>query len=211
MTIGAAIERYVVEHQEMGKTKRQVLRALRADPIANMDCRDVRSPDLSELIARLGQDKQLQTVGNYMSHLGAVFTVAHDAWGYELDPGEMKKAVSAKERIGKVSKSRSRDRRPTVVEMDALMEFFRDRRRRTDAMPMDVICAFAMFSTRRQEKVCRIAWKDLEVAHHRVLVRDMKHPGEKKGNNRWCELPTEALRIIETQAKTDPLCTGARL
>lgn len=66
MTLGEAIDRYVSEHLQMGKTKRQVLKALRADPISNLDCRDLRSANLSELIARLGQDKQHQTVGNYI-------------------------------------------------------------------------------------------------------------------------------------------------
>ncbi len=206
VTVGDAIDRYVADHERMGKTKAQCLRTLRRDPIADVDCRDVGVVVLSDLIARLGEDKQPQTVGNYMSHLGSVLAVARDAWEYPIDADAMKRALKANQRLGTVAKSRKRDRRPTVAEMDRLVAYFRERRRQADAMPMDVLAAFAMFSTRRQEEICRITWADLDVAHSRVLVRDMKHPGEKIGNNVWCELPPEALRIIEAQP-----CKDARI
>lgn len=201
VTLGDAIERYTADLKTIGRTKAQVLRTLLRDPIADLDCRDVRSPELVDLVDRLSEDKLPQTVGNYMSHLAAVFAVASDAWGYGLDPLEMKKATRSSQRLGRISKSRKRDRRPTIAEMDALIEHFRDRTRRAEAMPMDVICAFAMFSTRRQEEICGLRWDDLDVAHDRILVRDMKHPGEKIGNDVWCELPPEALRIIASQPR----------
>ena len=37
------------------------------------------------------------------------------------------------------------------------------------------------------------------------MVRDMKNPGEKAGNDVWCDLPPEALRIV----KAMPRCAGA--
>ncbi|MGC1823540.1 MAG: tyrosine-type recombinase/integrase [Pseudolabrys sp.] len=38
----------------------------------------------------------------------------------------------------------------------------------------------------------------------RILVRDMKHPGDKKGNDVYCELPTEALAIVRSMPRTAP-------
>ena len=35
----------------------------------------------------------------------------------------------------------------------------------------------------------------------RVLVRDMKNPGEKIGNDVWCELPAEAMQIVLSMPK----------
>lgn len=61
---------------------------------------------------------------------------------------------------------------------------------------MAAITAFAIFSTRRQEEITRIAWADLDAAGSRILVKDMKNPGEKRGNHVWCDLPPEALRVI---------------
>ena len=89
----------------------------------------------------------------------------------------------------------SRDRRPTLEELDRLMEHFgRIRENRPSSIPMQKIVAFALFSTRRQEEITLLRWDDLD--DDRVLVRDMKHPGDKRGNNVYCELPPEAVAIV---------------
>lgn len=71
-------------------------------------------------------------------------------------------------------------------------------------MPMNKIIPFAIFSTRRQDEIVRAHWQDLDKAHSRLLIRDMKNPGEKIGNDVWCELPPEAMRIIDTMPRTGP-------
>ena len=68
---------------------------------------------------------------------------------------------------------------------------------------MQAIIAFAIFSTRREDEITRILWDDLEEANSRIVVRDMKNPGEKVGNDVWCDLTPEALRIIKAQPRTD--------
>ena len=73
--------------------------------------------------------------------------------------------------------------------------------RRPSSLPMQRIIAFAIFSTRRQEEILRIRWEDYE--GNRVLVRDMKHPCEKLGNDMWCDLPPEASTIVESMPKLD--------
>jgi hypothetical protein len=40
--------------------------------------------------------------------------------------------------------------------------------------------------TRRQEEITLLRWGDIE--GDQILVRDIKHPGDKKGNNAYCEL-----------------------
>ena len=68
-------------------------------------------------------------------------------------------------------------------------------------MPMQKIVAFAIFSTRRQEEITLLRWDDLD--EDRILVRDMKHPGDKKGNNVYCELTTEAVAIIKSMPRNE--------
>jgi integrase len=83
------------------------------------------------------------------------------------------------------------------------MEHFGDvRAKRPASIPMRKIIAFAIFSTRRQEEITRILWDDYE--GNRVLVRDMKHPGDKAGNHTWCELALEASAIIDSMPRTAP-------
>jgi integrase len=103
-------------------------------------------------------------------------------------------------KLGAVGKSKRRDRRPTLEELDKLMKHFGEiRAKRVDSNDMQAITAFAIFSTRRQEEITLLTYEDLDVAHSRILVRDMKHPGQKIGNDQWCDLPPEAMRIIQAQ------------
>jgi integrase len=202
-TLADAIDKYTQANQDMGRTKEQVLRTIRSLPIAAKDCASITSADLVAFADELRETRQPQTVANYMSHLQAVFAIAEDAWGYQLDMAQMSKAMRSSRRLGTVAKSTRRDRRPTLDEMNRLMTHFQEvHRRRPASMPMHVVAAFALFSTRRQEEITRILWSDYQ--GDRVLVRDMKHPGQKIGNNVWVDLPEPARRIVDARPRSRP-------
>jgi integrase len=196
-TLAEAIDRYVLEKKDIGRTKAQCLRSVKQYGIAAMECSTIKASDISTFARELlAGGRQPQTVGNYISHISAVFKDAKTLWNIPLDYEAMQSAKSALARQETISKSAKRDRRPTLEELDALMRFFLERQARAhNAAPMCKIISFAIFSTRRQEEIVRIKWEDLDEPHGRVLVRDMKHPGQKKGNDVWVELPPEALRI----------------
>lgn len=198
-TLRDAIDRYIAESvKELGKTKAQVLRTIKTHSIADMRCSKITSADIVSFAQ--GLDCQPQTRSNYLSHLGAVFAVARPAWQYELDQQAMADAFVVTKRMGITSKSRERDRRPTLAELDKLLNHFTLRSiRRPDSAPMVKIIAFAIFSTRRQEEITRIRWDDL--GDDRVMVRDMKNPGEKIGNDVYVDLVPEAMKIVRSMPK----------
>ena len=200
--LSVVIDRYIDESEKaMGKTKAQVLRSIKAHAIAKKKCSMVDSAELCDFAKSL--DSSPATRGNYMSHLSSIFTIARPMWKYPLDKQAMTDAQIVLRKMGIISKSDERDRRPTLGELDKLMEHFgKVRARRADTIPMQKIIAFAIFSTRRQEEIGRIAWKDLEAG--RVLVRDMKHPGDKIGNDTWCDLVPEAEAIIKSITASGP-------
>ena len=202
-TLGEAIKKYVGEMKHIGRTKAQVLDAIAADDIADLRCAEVTSDQLVAYAARLAEGgRQPSTVGNYLSHLAAVFSIGRAAWKYDLDPAQMQDAQRVLRKLGTVSKSNARNRRPTLDELDMLMEHFVERNKRAPlALPMHLVIPFAIFSTRRQEEITRISWADYDEAHSRVLVRDMKHPGQKVGNDIWCDLPSPAPAIIALMPK----------
>lgn len=81
---------------------------------------------------------------------GAVLSVARPAWGYEVDPLAMPDARKVLRKLGMVSKSKERNRRPTLDELDRLMaHFFEMQVRRPESINMPKMIAFALFSTRR--------------------------------------------------------------
>lgn len=201
------IDRYTDESErEIGRTKAQVLRTIKGYDIAELRCSQITSADVVSFVQAIAAGPA--TRQNYLSHLGAIFTIARPAWGYPLDPQTIEDAFAVTKRLGVTAKGKSRDQRPTLNELDHLMVHFGEvKTRRPKSIPMQKIIAFAIFSTRRQEEIVRIRWQDFEAAHNgqpaRILVRDMKHPGEKLGNDTWCELTPEAAAIIESMPRTD--------
>ncbi|MBK5120864.1 site-specific integrase [Burkholderia sp. R-69980] len=195
------IGRYIRESKrDLGRTKKQVLGAVQAAPVGAMKCSEITSPVWVSFAQSL--NVLPQTVENYLSHIGAVVAIARPAWGYPLDEQALADARKVLKRLGATGKSAKRDRRPTLDELDKVLTHFDGvRKRRPDSAPMRDLTVFALFSTRRLEEMCRIEWKDLDEEGSRVLVRDLKHPGQKIGNDIWCDLPAEAMRIIQAQPK----------
>lgn len=200
------IDRYNAEKQKQhGKTKAQVLNTIKDADIGAMRCSEITSQSIVQFCQTI--DAQPSTRGNYISHLASIFSVARPAWGYPLDQQAMADARVVLDKLGLVGRSRQRTRRPTLAELDRLMAHFSiveakgvDRKK---LIPMTRLIAFAIFSTRRQEEICRITKRDLDAANSEIIVRDMKNPGEKIGNDVTTTLTPEALQLINLQPDTD--------
>ena len=201
-TLADVIDRYVAESEkQIGRTKAQVLRKIKTFDLADLRCSEITSADLISMAQALSVTPQ--TRQNYLSHLAAVFAVARPMWGYPLDQQAIKDAFTVARRMGTTTKGRLRDRRPTIEELNCLLDHFVTvQAKRPSSIPMTRIIPFAIFSTRRQEEIVTIKWADYE--GNRVLVRSMKHPGDKAGNYTWCDLPPEASAIIETMPRSLP-------
>lgn len=193
------IDQYLQEsRRDYGKTKRQVLRTIQASSLGSMKCSEIGSAQILEFAQSL--NALPQTVGNYLAHLAAVFSIARPAWGYPLDKTAIDDARTVGRKMGVTSRSKQRQRRPEVDELDKLMEHYAIvQSKRSDAIPMQDIIRFAIFSTRRLDEITRIVWEDLDQARSEIIVRDMKHPGEKVGNDVRVNVPPEAMAIIKKQ------------
>ncbi len=200
-TLAAVIDRYIAESKNIVLgTKAQVLKTIKNSYLGETKCSDITSHTLVSFARELTKNVEPQTCSNYFSHLSNIFTVARPAWSYFLSRQEFDDAVTAIKKLGLIRKGNERNRRPTLQELDQLMEHFaRVRDHRPSSIPMQKIVAFALFSTRRQEEITLLRWDDLE--DDRILVRDMKHPGDKKGNDVHCELPPEALEVIRSMPR----------
>jgi len=208
-TIKEMIDRYVIEMEKvraLGKTKLGTLKAISESYLGKLNDQDINSQLLVEYaLWRMGEEGgniKPQTAGNDLAHLGAVLSIARPAWGYEVDPHAMADARRVLKKLGYNMRSRERDRCPTLDELDKLLKHFQGiQAYRPTSINMLKVTAFALFSTRRQEEITRIQWADLDEVGHRVLVRDMKNPGQKIGNDVWCHLPPEAWAILQTMPK----------
>jgi integrase len=203
------IDRYLVEAEKarpLGKTKRQTLLAIKNSYFGEVIDSDISQQVLVDYalwrMSPEGGAIKPQTAGNDLAHLGSVLSLARAAWEYEINPQAMPDARLVLKRLGYNMKSRERDRRPTMDELDMLLEhFFEMQKRRPSSINMPKVLAFALFSTRRQEEITRIRWADLDEERQAVKVRDMKNPGQKIGNDVWCHLPDEAWAILQSMPR----------
>ena len=196
-----AIDLYVEENERtIGRTKTQVLRSIKSYDIAEMRCSKITSADIVQFVKSIPASPA--TRQNYLSHLGAIFAIAKPAWSYPLDRQAIKDAFIVAKRLGIIRKGSERNRRPTIDELNKVMEHFvQVESRRSGVLPMTNIVPFAIFSTRRQEEIVTIRWQDFD--QDRILIRDMKHPGQKFGNDVWVDLPPEAVAHINSMPKID--------
>lgn len=197
--LSAVIHKYLGDKlKPHGKTKDQVLRTIANSWLGETHCSHINSATVIKYLE--GLTSQPQTRGNYLSHLSAIFTVARPAWGYPLDKQACEDARVVAEKLGLISRSKQRTRRPTLEELNKLMTYYSVyERKRKDSIPMTHIILFSLFSTRRQEETCRILGQDVDAENSEVIVRDMKNPGEKIGNDVTTLLPPEALKLIQNR------------
>jgi integrase len=210
VSVKQMIDRYLDEYEKvrpLGKTKRATLKAIGDSWLGEVADSALTSQKIVEFaqwrMGKEGGSVQAQTVGNDLSHLGAVLSVARPAWDYDVASHAMSDARIVMRKLGMVSKSKERARRPSKDELDALLQhFFEMQIRKPTSINMPKVLGFAIFSTRRQEEITRIRWDDLDEKRQAVLVRDMKNPGQKIGNNVWCHLPGDAWAIQQSMPRT---------
>ncbi|UVL17675.1 site-specific integrase [Pseudomonas sp. B21-044] len=208
-TVKDMIDRYLVEAEKarpLGKTKRQTLVSIKSSYLGEVVDSYISQQVLVDYalwrMSPEGGGVKPQTAGNDLAHLGAVLSLARAAWGHEIDDRAMPDARLVLKQLGYSMRSRERNRRPTLDELDKVLEHFYEMlRRRPTVIHMPKIIAFAIFSTRRMDEITRICWDDLDEYRQAVKVRDMKNPGQKLGNDVWCHLPDEAWNIVQSMPR----------
>ncbi|VWB08667.1 chorismate mutase [Burkholderia lata] len=184
----------------MSTSKTNVLKMMEAHDFSLTVASQIDSAALVKFIS--GMNVSASTGGNYFSHLASVLKIARPAWGYPIAELVVEDARIVLRRMGVIARSVHRDRRPTIDEMNRLMDYFsKSVSTRGDTVPMTSICLMSIFSIRRSIEICGITWNDFDEEGARVLVRDLKHPDEKIGNDTWCALTPEAIRVIKAQPK----------
>ncbi|WP_208354355.1 tyrosine-type recombinase/integrase [Pseudaestuariivita rosea] len=190
--------------EEAGKTVLQCLRTLAAMPETDIPVSDVNPGylvDLGRCLKSAGRAPA--TVNNYMQHLYPLFDVAEAGFGVPLKYDDMVTAMRTMRRLKIIGKAAKRTRRPSLEELNKLIEAAHQRSLRSNASPLHKIIAFAVTSSRRLSEITRLRWSDFNPETGMILVRDMKHPGQKRGNDVWVLLPEDAQKIAFSMPQID--------
>lgn len=92
-----------------------------------------------------------------------------------------------------------RERRPNDDELGHVLAWLAEHKGQLYA---DVV-AFAVGSAMRRGEIARVVWADLDPAKKTVLVRDRKHPRQKKGNDMWVPLLGGMWDLVQRQPSRD--------
>ncbi|UWP96886.1 site-specific integrase [Aliiroseovarius crassostreae] len=159
------------------------------------------------------EERSPQTVAGYMSHLARTLNWANDR-GTVIPVEAVTIAMRTMWEDEVLARSEQRNRRPEIWELDRILTAIFENKRQK--IPVGHLLVFAIFSARRISEICRLRWEDLNEEEGMILVREMKHPRQKKRNNVWCELPPEAMAIIRVMPRIsefifpfDPRSVGA--
>lgn len=199
ITVGELIKRYLDEvgaDGEFGRSKGAALRALQGMEVADLDALALKASDLiRHARTRRSDGTGPATVGQDIAWLRVVLKYARRAWNVPVDVQQVEDAAETARDARLIARPRRRQRRPSVQELEALDAYFASRQR--SSVPMRLIMWLAIYSTRRQDELCRIRRDDLDSAHGTGILRDVKHPDGSSGNNREFVLPESGWRIVE--------------
>lgn len=208
VTLGELITLYEKRMKPLkswGKTKQGVLNYLKEGDHANDSVLEIDSGWVIDYcIKRKTEDGVHKSTTNQdYAFMRSVFSVAKDVLKVPVSTAPFDEARPTLKKLDLVGKSDERDRRPGVEELTDIMRLAVKSAsvKRRKNMPIDKLILFQMFSSRRIAETCRILWADLN--GNKVVVRDMKDPSRKQGNDVEVLLPDEALAIIESMPRVD--------
>jgi integrase len=210
-TVAELIERYIVEMnpiKPIGQSQMYGLRRLQRAPIGAKAAPDLKPSDI------IDHCRWRKTTKDAKGKTPAPATVMQDitilrgplgyaTLGWDMPDVSVAPIVAAMPMLRKyniIGKSKPRDRRPTQQELDLLLAYFRKqnehKRTTTD---MVAVTEFSYYSARRISETCRLRWGDVNGADMTCIVRDMKDPKMKKGNDHEFPLLGRAWDIVQSR------------
>ncbi len=145
-----------------------------------------------------------QTVNGYMVTLGTLIRFGGPICGVTMPRAEFEEAMRTLQHQKIVTKSAQRTRRPTLNELDLLMNHFANGYRENPRMvPMHKIVSAAIFETHRQGAILSQTWEDYDLENEEITIRNMKHPRHTQGNDMTLSIQQEARAIIESMPRTE--------
>lgn len=210
-TVGDLIRRYMTEldrpAKPFGPTVRNSLLQLLERPIAKVYAEELDSSDvIQHCQARITDDGVCPaTVKQDITFLRGPLKYARPAWKLNVSDAAIVEAMPMLQKHGLVGKSRPRERRPSPLEFEMLMDYFRSQNEhhRTE-IPMEIILEFAVTSLKRESEITRLKWVDYNPEKMTCILRDMKDPKNKKGNDFEFPLLGRALDLVKAQPRLDP-------
>jgi integrase len=216
-TVAWVIQRVIEDMAAMGRTvgasQSYTLRVIQRLPIGSIKAAELTRTHVIDFAKGLRKTRGPSTVNQYVCFLGGALKHAGAAWDdcKDVSDAAVKAVKPFLKKHNLVSKATPRKRIATQEEIAALISYYSTPNKRGKAriLPMLDIMAFAKISTRRIGEICRITHGDVDWdrkddhgnATPMYMVRDLKHPTKKKGNDKWFPMLPGLAEIIQRQPR----------
>lgn len=181
------------------------LRRLQKAPIGARKALELKKGDIIEHCkTRRASGVLPQTINQDVTYLRGPLKFAGSAWDdcEDVSDAAIAAAMPMLKKYSLIGKSRPRDRRPLQEELDIILAFFDEQNKlKRTKTNMRVVVEFALLTARRISETCRLRWGDVNGADMTCIVRDMKDPKQKKGNDHEFPLIGRAWDIVMAQPR----------
>jgi integrase len=202
-SIKSIIARYQAQFaHNYGRSKNYDIARLLNYPIAELPVKKLSAQAIIAHCIERNKEAKPQTVANDVIWLRTILHTMASVDGFDYDATVFERATPALKKEKLIARSTERERRPTRKELWRLSRYFYKRR---SSVPMLEIMWFAIYSARRLSEITRIEWADNNDEKLTGMVRDAKHPREKKGNHKRFKYTRSAWKIVCRQARSGEL------
>lgn len=207
LTVGKLIEKHLEYQQSLRPLGRstiynheQAIAAWSSVKVLDLTAKHV----IDYAIKRKAEGAGPATIMSNLSPVSAALHAAPYAHGIRVDPGEFDLAIKRLVEDGVAGKSKEVIRLVTPEEEKALLEEFERRNlHHQTTINMVHVYKMAIAFPRRASELTRITWSDIDHARNTILIRDVKHPKRKIGNNQTVPLLKPVQELLEQIPKLD--------
>ena len=216
VTVAAILERYIQEmplinpDKPIGTSHLYTLRRLQGSAIGRRPAAKLTKGDVIEHCKqRRAAGVQPQTINQDITYLAGPLKFAGAAWDdcEDVSAAAIAAAMPLLKKYQLIGKSRPRSRRPSDDEIERLLAYYSQppkKNAKNHIYAMRDIVEFSIYSARRISETCRLRWGDVNGEDMTCVVRDMKDPRQKKGNDHVFPLLGRAWDIVMAQPRKNP-------
>lgn len=213
MRLSDAIGRYLNElGSGFGRSHRASLLFIAKQSIGLKHIGKLKNMDFTNFANHRLTTVKPQTLNGDMIAIRGVLRHAKLVWGMDVDLASFEDVMLGLRYARKIQSSNKRTRLPTNDELTSLTHYFYQKyHRHKSAYPMHLIMWLAIYTTRREGELTRMALADFDGEHW--LIKDMKNPKGSSGNHKYVKIPTSALPVIHALQESSirqnmKLCTS---
>lgn len=189
-----AYQRYRESVRPLSRGMQHSIKAALLAPFADKHLHDITAKELLEW--GMGMEVAPATVAHHLMVMRSAWQSSLSLVGVEVEMKPLLHAMQALKRVKAMAKAKSRDRRISDAEIEAICLHLMGK---WVMIPTHTYVRLAVALPRRREEICEMLWSDY--SGDTIILRDTKNPREPR--DEVVPVPPEAKAIIDALPRID--------